>query len=222
MKKSVCPSVTPKLIAMALTSMVGFAMVAPSQAMGQTTSNSGQRDLVMWYGTQRRQSTNQQVQTGSNNRTASQRGVPGYFQDPAARQSANRGAIRPATNYPTAVNGEQTNQREQEQQAERQRAQQNSRKQDPMAAPVLSPAAQRFFQELRGPNLSTWNQNRSNYSFFGQTRPSTTIPGTTWQSGSRFGQTYSHRSTHNQTTFNQNRFNFSLQNITAPGLRGYR
>jgi hypothetical protein len=91
----------------------------------------------------------------------------------------------------------------------------------PNGVPVLSPAASRFFQNLQGPNRSTYNQNRQNYSFSGQTRPSNRIPNTTWQSGSRFGQTYSNRSNHNQATINQNRFNYSLHNLTRPGFRGY-
>jgi hypothetical protein len=91
----------------------------------------------------------------------------------------------------------------------------------PNGVPVLSPAAAQFFQNLQGPNRSTYNQNQQNYSFSGQARPSNQIPNTTWQSGSRFGQTYSNRSNHNQTTTNQNRFNYSLHNLTRPGLRGY-
>ena len=91
----------------------------------------------------------------------------------------------------------------------------------PNGVPVLSPAASRFFQNLQGPNRSTYNQNRQNYSFSGQTRPSNQIPNTTWQSGSRFGQTYSNRNGHNQTTINQNRFHYSLHNLTRPGFRGY-
>jgi len=91
----------------------------------------------------------------------------------------------------------------------------------PNGVPVLSPAAARFFQNLKGPNLSTYNQSRQNYSFSGQTRPSTQIPNTTWQYGSRFGQTNSNFSNYNQTTINQNRFNYSLHNLTDPGLRGY-
>lgn len=91
----------------------------------------------------------------------------------------------------------------------------------PNGVPVLSPAARQFFENLRGPNLSTYNQTRQNYSFRGQTRPSTQIPNTTWRSGSRFGQSYSNRSSYNQSTVNQNRFNYSLHNLTRPGLRGY-
>jgi hypothetical protein len=91
----------------------------------------------------------------------------------------------------------------------------------PNGVPVLSPAATRFFQNLQGPNRSTYNQNRQNYSFSGQTRPSNQIPNTTWQSGSRFGQTYSNRSTYNQSRANQNGFNNRLRNLTNPGLRGY-
>ena len=91
----------------------------------------------------------------------------------------------------------------------------------PNGVPVLSPEAARFFQNLKGPNLSTYNQNRSNYSFTGQTRPNNQIPNTTWQSGSRYGQSYPNRSNYNQTTTNQNRFNYNLHNLTAPGFRGY-
>jgi hypothetical protein len=91
----------------------------------------------------------------------------------------------------------------------------------PNGAPVLSPAASRFFQNLQGPNRTTFNQNRQNYSFSGQTRPSNQIPNTTWQSGSRFGQTYSNRITYNQSRANQSGFNNRLRNLTSPGLRGY-
>ena len=91
----------------------------------------------------------------------------------------------------------------------------------PNGVPVLSPAAAEFFQNLQGPNRSTYNQNRQNYSFSGQTQPSNQIPNTTWQSGSHYGQTWSNRNNYNQTTINQNRFNYSLQNLTQPGLRGY-
>ncbi len=102
-----------------------------------------------------------------------------------------------------------------------QAAQQAATNVSPNGVPVLSPAASRFFQNLQGPNRSTYNQNRQNYSFSGQTRPSNRIPNTTWQSGSRFGQTYSNRSTHNQTRANQTGFNNRLRNLTVPGLRGY-
>jgi hypothetical protein len=91
----------------------------------------------------------------------------------------------------------------------------------PNGVPVLSPAASRFFQNLQGPNRTTFNQNRQNYSYYGQTRPSNQIPNTTWQSGSRYGQTYSNRSTHNQSRANQSGFNNRLRNLTSPGLRGY-
>ena len=236
MQKSACRSETPGLIAMTLSLLAGAAIQTPQLALGQS---------VMWHGTQQQQGTNHRVQTGANNRAALQQGAPGYFQHPPTGQSALRGANRPGTDYPTANQGapanqwpqpgqfssaqadagwnqQSANQLAQEQQAARQRAQQDRRERDPLATPVLSPAAMRFFQNLKGPNLSTWNQNRSNYSFVGQTRPSTKIPGTTWRASSRFGQSYSHRSVHNQTNFNQNRFNYSLHNITAPGLRGYR
>lgn len=102
-----------------------------------------------------------------------------------------------------------------------QAAQQAAINVSPNGVPVLSPAASKFFQNLQGPNRSTYNQNRQNYSFSGQTRPSNRIPNTTWQSGSRFGQTYSNRSTHNQTRANQTGFNNRLRNLTVPGLRGY-
>jgi hypothetical protein len=100
-------------------------------------------------------------------------------------------------------------------------AQQAARNVSPKGVPVLSPAAAEFFQNLQGPNRSTYNQNRQNYSFSGQTRPSNQIPNTTWQSGSYYGQTWSNRGTHNQSTLNQNRFNYSLHNLTRPGFRGY-
>ena len=129
--------------------------------------------------------------------------------------------------FPAEPANAQWNQQMQSQPAQNQQAVQTAAPQarpphDPMGVPVLSPAASRFFQNLRGPNLSTWNQNRNHYSFVGQTRPDTQFHGMTWQSGSRFGQTYSNRSGHNQSTFNQNRFNYSLHNITAPGQSGYR
>lgn len=230
---------------MVLSLLTGAVMLVPQQAIGQSASYPRQNGPVMWHGTQQQSGAYQRIRTGLDNRQARQQVAPGYLQHPVASQSALRGANRPTTDDPAADNRDPANQRSQsgqfpsttggaeedpqsanqqarDEQAARWRAQQGRRKRDPFATPALSPAATRFFQDLRGPNLSTWNQNRSNYSFVGQTRPDNRIPNTTWRSGSRFGQSYSNRSVHNQTTFNQNRFNYSLHNIAAPGLRGYR
>lgn len=93
---------------------------------------------------------------------------------------------------------------------------------DPTDPRTLSPEAAQFFQNMRGPNISIWNQNRDHYSFSGQTRPSTTIPGITWQSGSRFGQSYTQPSFYNQSRYNQNQSNYSLYGISTPGFPGWR
>lgn len=172
----------------------------------------------------------------TNNPPAGHYGSPDYVQHPATSQPAVRGSYHHG-GYPAAGNWNQSqpgqNQRhqahshQQQNQQPRQQltpiqkaAQQAAQNVSPSGVPVLSPAAKQFFENLRGPNLSTYNQNRQNYSFRGQTRPSTQIPNTTWRSGSRFGQSYSNRSSYNQSTINQNRFNYSLHNLTRPGLRG--
>jgi hypothetical protein len=110
----------------------------------------------------------------------------------------------------------------QQQQAGDPRLTQQRPEYDPTDPRTLSPEAAQFFQNLRGPNISTWNQNRGNYSFAGQTRPSTTIPGITWQSGSRFGQSYTQPSFYNQSLYNQNQSNYSLYGISTPGFPGWR
>ena len=145
-------------------------------------------------------------------------GYPGYSTPPAgypayAQQPPQQGQ-QPTQQPNLQQNPDVQDQLTPVQQAARQAAANVS----PNGVPVLSPAASRFFRNLQGPNLSTYNQNRQNYSFFGQTRPSNRIPNTTWQSGSRFGQTYSNRSNHNQTTAHQNRFNYSLRSLTRPGF----
>lgn len=139
-------------------------------------------------------------------RSQQQNGQPGQF--PAATDDTGSG--QQAWNQAT------------QNQQQAQAAQQIRPQQDPMGVPVLSPAANQFFYNLKGPNLSTWNQNRNHYSFTGQTTPGHQIPGITWQSGSRFGQTTSRRNNYNQTMFNQNRHNYSLRSITTPSFRGYR
>ncbi|MFT4556041.1 MAG: hypothetical protein ACI93T_000282 [Porticoccaceae bacterium] len=149
-------------------------------------------------------------------------GHPAYGQPPGQYpQQGNPQHGQPQQAQPQQPNQQQNphayNQLTPVQQAARQAAINVS----PNGVPVLSPAASKFFQNLQGPNRSTYNQNRQNYSFSGQTRPSNQIPNTTRQSGSRFGQTYSNRSTHNQTRANQNGFNSRLRNLTNPGLRGY-
>jgi hypothetical protein len=145
-------------------------------------------------------------------------GSPGYStppaEHPAYTQQPPQQEQQPTQQPNLQQNPDDQNQLPTVQQAARQVAANVS----PNGVPVLSPAASRFFRNLQGPNLSTYNQNRQNYSFFGQTRPSNRIPNTTWQSGSRFGQTYSNRSNHNQTTAHQNRFNYSLRSLTRPGF----
>lgn len=144
-------------------------------------------------------------------------GQPGYGQNTQSQPAqAQPGQQPPQPNQGQHQNPHARNQLTPVQQAARQAATNIA----PNGAPVLSPAAQKFFQNLQGPNRTTFNQNRQNYSFHGQARPSNAIPNTTWQSGSRFGQTWSHRNSHNQSAINQNRFNYSLHNLTQPGLRG--
>ena len=129
----------------------------------------------------------------------------------------------PQQGDPQQAHPQQRNQQHQHNQLTpvQQAAQQAALNVAPNGVPVLSPAASKFFQNLQGPNRSTYNQNRQNYSFSGQTQPSHQIPNSTWQSGSHYGQTWSNRNNYNQTTINQNRFNYSLQNLTRPGFRGY-
>ena len=147
-------------------------------------------------------------------------GYPGYItppEHPAYAQQPTQPGQQPTQQPNPQQNSDVQNQLTPVQQAARQGATNVS----PNGVPVLSPAASRFFRNLQGPNRSTYNQNRKNYSFFGQTRPSNRIPNTTWQSGSRFGQTFSNRSNYNQTTTNQNRFNYSLRSLTRPGFQDY-
>jgi hypothetical protein len=149
-------------------------------------------------------------------------GHPAYGQPGQYPQHGNPQQGQPQQAQPQQPNQQQSNQQVHNQLTPvQQAAQQAAINISPNGVPVLSPAASKFFRNLQGPNRSTYNQNRQNYSYSGQTRPSNQIPNTTWQSGSRFGQTYSHRNNHNQTTVNQNRFNYSLRNLTRPGLRGY-
>lgn len=192
--------------------------------LAQSVRNTGQNKATFWRGTQQRGNLPSRIQPDSGREAALQNGSPGVFQQPFSSKPALTGTKSDLT--PDSAKAEQGHPQQAEslrdQQAERQAARQTRPQNHQADASVLSPAANRFFRNLEGPNLSTWNQNRNHYSFSRQTRPDTRIPRITWQSGSRFGQTTSRRSFHNQTTFNQNRHNYSLRSITSPGFRGYR
>lgn len=105
---------------------------------------------------------------------------------------------------------------------QRRRDDQQSPRFDPWGYPIPTAQSQRFFNRLQGPHISTWNQNRNNYSFRNQRMPSTRIHGVTWQQGSRFGQNRIGQSFHNQSRANQNTCNYSLRGISTPGMRGWR
>ena len=207
-----------------------------------TTGSPPASGTTIWHGAQQRRGTGTAAQTGANSGALLPYTAPNRFQQPTYGQPALRTGAdtsRYATaQYGPTSSGQQPGQQspgqtghtrqqpEQSRQSQRtdprQDRQRNQQKYDPMGVPVLNPAAQRFFRRLEGPHRSTWNQSRRNYSFTGQTTPSTRIHGITWQRGTRIGQSYPRPSFHNQSNYNQNRFNYSLRGITSPGFRGWR
>jgi len=151
----------------------------------------------------------------------SQQATPGY---PPARPQQRRAGRDDRTSWQraeTSRHGQRSDDRMPHSNHDGRQKRQEQRF-DRFGNPVLPPEADRFFGQLRGPRLSTWNQNQFRFSFRNRFTPDTTIPRTTWRDGSRFRQTTSGRNFHLRSQFNMNGFKYGLQRITTPSMRGWR